>query len=66
MPDKVITKESIRKFRKEKGMSRKEFANFMGVSIHSIRSWEEINRKTNVPKRLLSDPRTQHLAEVSK
>jgi DNA-binding transcriptional regulator YiaG len=63
MPDKIITKESIRNFRKEKGMSRKEFADWLGVSVHSIRSWEEPNRHTNIPKRLLSDPRFSHLIE---
>ena len=60
---KVITKEAIKKFRKSKEMTPQQFAKFMGVTVHSVRSWEEVNRPTNVPKRLLVDPRTAHLAE---
>lgn len=63
MPRKVITKRAIREFRKSKEMSQEKFAEYMGVSVHTIRSWEETGRSTNIPNRLLSDPRTSHLAE---
>jgi len=63
---KVITKKAIREFRESKKMDQVKFAKWMGVTIHTIRAWEEPGRPTKVPKRLLADPRTKHLAEEVK
>ena len=58
---KEITKESFRAFRHQRNMSQAQMAEYMGVSIQTIQSWEQDTSKRNVPKRLLSDPRTKHL-----
>ena len=59
---KVITAEAFRQFRQTKGFSQPEMAKYMGVSSWAIKSWEQPANSRNIPKRLLADPRTRHLA----
>jgi len=57
-----ITSEAMRSFRKSKGWTQKRMADYMGVSVYTIQGWEQDSKPHRIPKRLLSDPRTKHLA----
>jgi DNA-binding transcriptional regulator YiaG len=58
---KVITAEALKALRRSRKMTQNDMADHMGVGVETIRSWEQ--GKRNIPKRLLADPRTKHLAE---
>jgi DNA-binding XRE family transcriptional regulator len=60
---KVITKAAFREFRKAREMTQVQMAKHMGVKVQTIRSWEQDSDPRNIPRRLLADPRTRHLAK---
>jgi len=60
---KTISKEAIEEFRKSKGMTQPEFADYMGVSVWTVRAWQRDTGYNKPPKWLLDDPRTKHLAK---
>jgi DNA-binding transcriptional regulator YiaG len=58
---KQITRDSIKAFRESKGMTQREFAKYMDVTVHAVRTWER-STGGRIPKRFLTDIRTHHLA----
>ena len=59
MPDKVITKEAILEHRKSLKLTQEQYGKHLGLSVHTIQAYEQ---GKYIPNRLLSDPRTAHLA----
>ena len=61
MPDKVITKAALRNLRKKLKMTQVEFAEYIGVSRHTVESWEQ--GRLAIPKHLSTNPKTEHLTK---
>ena len=60
MPD--ITAESIRGLRNSLGMTQEAFAQYLSVSVSSVRDWEQGRRR---PRGLYAKLITQQMAERS-
>ena len=54
-PSRTFTfpESEVRKVRKQYGLSQDKFANLMGISVATLRNWEQGRRKPEGPARVL-------------
>ncbi len=55
-----ITSDELKKFRKDTGMTQKEFAELLGVSKPTVERWENSEKKITGPVVMLVDMLSEH------